>query len=114
MRDNGNPVDASGVLYDGTPLNGPEDLRRALLSRPESFLRNFAENLMVYAIGRRIEFYDMPSIREITRSAAEEDYSVAAFVMGVVRSPAFQMKRADPLADEASAQAEPLRPPNGG
>ena len=55
---------------------------------------------MVYAIGRRIEFYDMPSIREITRSAAVQDYRLTAFIMGVVRTPAFQMKRVEPLADE--------------
>ena len=93
IRDEGNFVDPVGELYDGTPLSGPGDLRAALLSRPEVYYRVFAKNLMAYALGRRVEYYDMPTVREITRASAEEDYSVSSFIMGVVTSPAFQTTR---------------------
>ena len=93
IRDEGNFVDPVGELYDGTPLTGPADLRAALLSRPEVYYRVFAKNLMAYALGRRVEYYDMPTVRAITREAADNDYSVSSFIMGVVASPAFQMTR---------------------
>ena len=99
-RDGGNPVDPAGVMYDGTELASPQDLRDALLSLSEVFHQTFAQNLMAYALGRRIEFYDMPTIRRITREAAEDDYRMSSFLLGVVRSPAFRMARADALADE--------------
>ena len=94
IRDGGNLVDPVGVLYDGTPLNGPGDLREALLSRPEVFFRVFTENLMAYALGRRIEYYDMPTIRRITSEAAGNEYRLSSFVLGIVGSPAFQRARA--------------------
>ncbi|MEE2898120.1 MAG: DUF1592 domain-containing protein [Gemmatimonadota bacterium] len=93
-RDGGNLVDPASELYDGTPLNGPGDLRDALLHRPEVFFRVFTENLMAYALGRRVEYYDMPTIRSITREAARNDYKVSSFVLGVVQSPAFLSVRA--------------------
>ena len=99
-RDNGNLVDPASELYDGTPLNGPGDLRNALLSRPEVFFRVLTENLMAYALGRRVEYYDMPTVRSITREAAKNDYRVSSFVLGVVQSPAFLSARAT-VADEA-------------
>ncbi len=99
IRDAGNPVDATGELYDGTPLTGPGDLREALLTRPAPFLRTFTENLMAYALGRRVEYYDMPSIRRIVADARDADYALSAFVLGVVESPAFQLRRADGAID---------------
>ena len=116
-RDGGNPVDPTGVMYDGRELAGPRDLRDALLSLSEVFYQTFAENLMAYALGRRIEFYDMPTIRRITREAAADDYRMSSFLLGVVRSPAFRMARAGTLADEdfahgpESPQPDPARPP---
>ena len=104
-RDSGNPVDASGELYDGTPINGPADLRAALLKRPEVFYRIFTENLMAYALGRRVEYYDMPTVRAITRAAAEEDYRMSAFVMGIVESPAFRSMRAAPAVAATSDES---------
>jgi Protein of unknown function (DUF1592)/Protein of unknown function (DUF1588)/Protein of unknown function (DUF1585)/Protein of unknown function (DUF1595)/Protein of unknown function (DUF1587) len=92
IKDNGVPIDASGELYDGTPLTGPEDLRQALLGRSTSFIRTFAENLMAYALGRRVEYYDMPSIREIERESAANGNRMSSFILGVVESPAFRMK----------------------
>jgi hypothetical protein len=95
LKDNGIPVDASGTLYDGSTLNGPIDLRQALLKRRETFLRTFTESLMAYALGRRIEPYDMPTVRATVRDAAASNYRLSAFVLGIVRSPAFQMSRAE-------------------
>ena len=90
IRDEGNLVDPVGELYDGTVLKGPADLRSALLSRPEVFYRIFTENLMAYGLGRRVEYYDMPTVRSIVRNAADNDYRFSSFVLGVVESPAFR------------------------
>ncbi len=98
IRDEGNPVDATGVMYDGTELAGPDDLRGALLNVPDVFLSTFAENLMAYALGRRVEYYDMPTIRAIARDAAANDYRISAFILGVVKSQPFRMARVDDLA----------------
>ena len=100
IRDGGNPVDPVGTMYDGTELTGPEDLREALLDIPDVVLSTFTENLMAYALGRRVEYYDMPTIRAITREAADNDYRMSSFIMGVVRSPAFRMARAGTIAEE--------------
>lgn len=91
IKDEGMPVDPLGELYDGSEISGPADLRAALVRRPEPFVRTFTENLMTYALGRRVEYYDMPAIRAISRAAAEEDYALSAFIRGVIRAPAFQM-----------------------
>ena len=101
IKDAGMPVDPTGELYDGTPLESPGDLRQALVDRPEPILRTFTENLMAYALGRRVEYYDMPTIRRITDAAAENDYRMSSFIVGVVNSPAFQMSRvAETVTDE--------------
>jgi hypothetical protein len=98
IRDNDVPVDAAGELYDGTKIGGPDDLRQALLRRPEPLVRTFTENLMTYALGRRLEHFDMPAVRAIAREAAAADYRMSAFILGVVRTPAFRMKAADEVA----------------
>ena len=95
LKDQGVSVDAAGELYDGTPLASPTDLRAALLKRPEPLVRTFTENLMAYALGRRLEHYDMPTVRRIARSAAAQDYRMSAFVLGVTGSDAFGMKAGD-------------------
>ena len=94
IRDGGNMVDPASELYDGTPLAGPEDLRNALLSRSEVFYRVFTENLMAYALGRRVEYYDMPTVREIVKEAGEDGYKLSAFILGVVKSAAFTSAKA--------------------
>jgi hypothetical protein len=104
IRDEGNFVDPVGQLYDGTPLTGPADLRAALLSRPEVYYRVFTKNLMAYALGRRVEYYDQPTIRAITREAADNDYSVSSFIMGVVASPAFQTFRVQDVVSTEPAE----------
>ena len=98
IRDEGNLVDPVGELYDGTLLKGPADLRNALLSRPEVFYRIFTENLMAYGLGRRVEYYDMPTVRRIVRGAADNDYRFSSFVLGVVESPAFRSSLVAPEA----------------
>ncbi len=92
IRDNGSRIDASGALYDGTPIRSAADLRNALLLRPVPIVRTFVENLMAYALGRRLEHYDMPAVRAVARAAAAADYRLSAFILGVVRTPAFRMK----------------------
>jgi hypothetical protein len=95
IRDNGNPIDSTGDLYDGTKMSGPEGLRAALLKHKDVFVLSFTEHLMTYALGRRVEFYDMPAVRSIIRDAAKKDYRLSAFILGIAKSNAFQMSRAD-------------------
>ncbi|MCA9737701.1 MAG: DUF1592 domain-containing protein [Gemmatimonadota bacterium] len=104
VKDGGNLIDPVGELYDGSAIAGPADLREAILARPEVFLRTFTENLMAYAIGRRLEYYDMPAIRAITRDAAKNDYRISAFIEGVVESDAFLTSRVEVTADEMQHQ----------
>ncbi len=99
-RENGMPLDTRGSLYDGTPVSSPAELSRALLARPIPLVRNFTENLMAYALGRRVEYYDQPAIRAITNAAAANEYRISSFVLGVVQSTPFQMKRADAVSPE--------------
>ena len=91
IKDSGAPIDASSELYDGTPMDGPAGLRDALLGRKEAVLLSFTENLMTYALGRGVEPADMPTVRQVIRAAASDDYRLSAFVFGIVESPAFQM-----------------------
>jgi hypothetical protein len=104
VRDEGNFVDPVGELYDGTQLTGPADLRAALLRRPEVFYRVFTENLMAYALGRRVEHFDMPAVRRIVDGAGENDYRLSSFVLGIVGSPAFHSARAESIS---AARSEP-------
>ena len=103
IRDGGVPIDAASDFYDGTPISTPSELRAALLKRPEPLLRTFTENLMAYALGRRLEYYDMPAVRRIVRQAAEEEYRISAFVVGVAGSDAFLMKAVPAAADGGPA-----------
>jgi hypothetical protein len=90
--DSGQPIDTNVVLTDGTRLDGPESLRAALLGRSDAFVTSTTERLLTYALGRRIEYYDMPTIRAIVREARAEDYSLSALILGVVRSRPFAMR----------------------
>jgi hypothetical protein len=95
IKDNEVPVDANGDLYDGTKMAGPAGLRAALVKHKDAFLLSFTESLMTYGLGRRLEFYDMPAIRAIVKDAARNDHRMSAFILGVVKSPAFQMTKAE-------------------
>ena len=94
-RENGAPLDTRGTMYDGMAVSTPADLTRSLVSRPIPLMRAFAENLMAYAIGRRVEDYDQPTIRAIVRAAERDGYQMSSFIAGVVNSPAFRMRRVD-------------------
>ena len=90
IKDRGVPVDVTSELYDRTPINGAADLRAALLARSDVVITHFTQMLMSYALGRRVEHYDMPTIRRIVRDAKANDYRLSALILGVVRSPAFR------------------------
>jgi hypothetical protein len=93
----GTRVDASGELPDGTRLNGPNDLRKALLRRPDQFVQTLTQKLFAYASGRTMEYEDMPAIRAIVRDAAKDQYRFSTIVMGIVRSDAFLRASAEGL-----------------
>jgi hypothetical protein len=101
-RENGMALDTRGQMYDGTPVASAADLRAALLARPIPLVRNFTKNLMAYALGRGVEWYDMPAVRRIAADAEHEGYRMSSFVMGVVKSDAFRMRRA--AAERGGAQ----------
>ena len=85
-------VDASGQLADGTPVDGPVALRKALLKHPEQFVRTMTEKMLTYALGRGLEYYDMPVVRSIARNAASQQYRFSSIVLGIVNSTPFQKK----------------------
>ena len=89
------PIDASGVLPDGTTFEGATGLRSVLVSRSDRFVATMTEKLLTYALGRGLEFYDMPAIRAITREAARDDDRFSSLVLGVVHSMPFQMRRSE-------------------
>jgi len=86
-------IDSSGELPDGTPIKGPDDLRQALLRKPEQFVQTFAEGLLTYATGRKLEAYDMPAVRRIVHGAAAGGYKFSTLVQAVVKSDQFRMRR---------------------
>jgi hypothetical protein len=90
--DAGKPIDASGVLLDGTKVDGPVALRRALVAQKEQFVRTVTAKLLTYTLGRGIEYYDEPAIRGIVRNAAADDYRWSSVVLGIVKSAPFQMR----------------------
>jgi hypothetical protein len=97
----GTAIDASGVLLDGTKVDGIVSLRKALMRNPEIFVGTFVEKMMTYALGRGVAATDMPTVRQIVRDGAARNYGFASMVEGIVNSPAFQMRRV-PTAQEAS------------
>jgi hypothetical protein len=98
IKESGVPLDTQGTLYDGTPIASPNDLLQALLARPTPLLRTFTMNLMAYALGRRVEYYDQPQVRAIVRDAEKAEHRFSEYVLGVVNSPSFQMQRAEVAA----------------
>jgi hypothetical protein len=89
----GTVIDSAGELPDGTKINGPDDLRKALLRNPEQFVQTFVENLLTYSMGRTEAYYDMPTVRKIVRETAAKDYKFSAIVQAVVQSEQFKMRR---------------------
>ena len=86
-------IDSSGTLPDGTPVNSPDDLRNALLRKPEQFVQTFTEGLLTYATGRALDYSDMPTVRRIVRNSAIGGYRFSAIVQAIVRSDEFRMHR---------------------
>ena len=93
VDESGAKVDASGVLADGTKVSGVADLRAALLSRPNVFAGTMTEKLLTYALGRGLEYYDMPAVRAVTGQAARNNYRFSSLILGIVESTPFQMRR---------------------
>ena len=113
IKDSGAAVDSVGMLYDGTPLDGPDGLRKALLGHSEAVLRGFTEYLMTYALGRRIEPGDGPTIRAIVRDASKNGYRFSSFALGVAKSAPFTRGKAQPAptqraVDMATAATKPV------
>jgi hypothetical protein len=102
------PIDAKTVLPSGQPVDGPSELRQALFGGRDLFVRALTEKLMMYAVGRELEYFDMPQVRTVVRRAAAQDYRLSAIVSGIVVSDAFRMQAAasaEATAPRASAEA---------
>jgi mono/diheme cytochrome c family protein len=99
-----NPIDASGALPDGTRFNGVAELRSALVRKPERFVNTVTEKLLTYALGRGLEYYDMPAVRRIVKDAAADQYRFRSIVLGVVRSYPFTMRSTEAAAPAAANQ----------
>ena len=108
VDEHGEPINATAKMVDGTELNGVVDLRNALLRYSDRFVQTTTEKLMTYALGRGLEYYDMPTVRAITRTAAAKDYRFSELILGIVTSDAFQMRAAEdtPSATEIVADRQ--------
>jgi hypothetical protein len=91
----GQPVDAAGAVPGGGEFRGVEGLENALLAHPESFVTALTENLMTFALGRGVEYYDAPAVRRIIKDAQKDDYRFSSLILGIVKSVPFQMRRAE-------------------
>jgi hypothetical protein len=109
-KEPGGAIDPTGQLADGTPIDGPVALRKAVLKRSEMFVRTLTEKLMTYGLGRGIERADRPLVRTVVRGAAPRDYRWSAIVLGIVRSAPFQMKKAAAPEAPTTARLQPLGP----
>ena len=101
----GNPIDATGELADGTKVDGVVTLRKALVSRPELFAGTLTEKLLIYALGRGLDYRDMPAVRAILRDASRDNYRFSALILGVVHSTPFQMRTAPREREAAPVQS---------
>ena len=99
IRENMAPLDTRGTFYDGTEISTPAQLTDVLLKRPIPLVRNFTQQLMTYAIGRPVEYYDAPTIRAITKAAEADGYKISTLIMGVVKSDPFQMRQSQTTAN---------------
>jgi hypothetical protein len=88
----GHAVDATGTTASGATVEGLAGLRAALLEQPEQFPRTVTEKLLAYALGRRLEYYDRPAVRQIVRDAATSDYRWSSIILGIVKSPTFLLR----------------------
>ena len=101
----GVPIDSAAELPDGTPIAGPDDLREALVARPEQFVQTFTERLLMYALGRTVDYRDMPAVRKIVREAARDDYRFSSVIWQIVASEPFRLRRVpEPVSGTVTAQ----------
>ena len=98
--DGGAPIDPTGAFPDGTKFSNPAEFHQALLSRRDEFVRNVTEKLLTYALGRGVEYYDMPAVRTIVRDAAVHDYRWSSLILGIIKSAPFQMRDAPKRGQE--------------
>ena len=107
IRENGTALDTRSTFYDGTEIENATDLSRVLLKRPIPLVRHFTRNLMAYALGRRVEYHDQSLVRAISADAAKNEYRMSSFIIGIILSDAFRMKRASSVlaADRLGKQA---------
>ena len=103
------PIDASTVLPSGVAINGPVELRNELLKRPEQFALALTEKLFMYALGRELEYFDLPQVRAVVHGAAADDYRFGALVAGIVQSPAFQLQALPEASSDIAANASANR-----
>lgn len=104
IRENGVPLDTRGTFYDGTDVSTPSELIDVLMKRPVPLVRNFTTNLLAYALGRRVEYFDQPQIRAIVRQAEAHDYRMSSFILGVVTSDPFQMTQSPATINQPAGQ----------
>ncbi len=98
-------IDAADTLPDGTAFDGPSELREAILRRPDEFVKTLTRKLLIYAVGRGLEYYDAPVVRAIVARAADEDYRFSSVITGIVMSDPFRMKMKRPKTDELAVAA---------
>jgi hypothetical protein len=91
--ESGEQIDATGALPDGTPFNGPQELRALLLENPERFVNTLTDRLLTYALGRGLQYHDAPTVRAIARGSAKHEYRFSDLILGIVQSAPFQMRR---------------------
>ena len=106
-NDSGFRIDPTGQMFDGAKLDGPASLRQAMLNHSDAFLGTFTENLLAYGLGRVLGLYDMPAVRAIERDAARNNNRFSSFVLGIVKSPPFQMRRAEEAEPAATDVMQP-------
>ena len=97
----GKPVDAKGVLTNGEPVDGPVQLKNALMARRDLFLRHLTEKLMAYALGRGLEFHDVPSVKEVLQKASGSDHRLNSMILEITRSYPFQWRRRETVTPPA-------------
>jgi hypothetical protein len=96
------PIDAKTVLPNGVAIDGPVDLRAQLAARPDAFAKALTEKLMMYAVNRELEYYDMPQVRAIVRGATKDNYKFSSLILGIVNSDAFRKQGPSPAAKETT------------
>jgi hypothetical protein len=102
---NNAPIDASTVLPSGVAINGPVELRAQLAGQPENFVRALTEKLMMYAVNRQLEYFDMPQVRKVALDAKKDNYTLMSLVLGIVHTDAFRKQGPEAISAAAPKPA---------